>query len=121
MRFLIPNFCPPDTFVDNVTYTLKSMGHEVVNLGAMAQAKLTSPYRRVLRQTMDKITGNMITPQEKWLRKNFRSIKPDVVLTLTQALDEETLHDLKKENIKTVAWWGDTAANMKNKGLLQPG
>src|SRR5687768_6473418 len=107
MKFLIPNFSPADTFVDNVTHALRSMGHEVVNLGPVTNAQMASPYRRLVREAVNKFTGNFLAPQEKWLRKHYSEIKPDVVLTLTQVLDAETLNMLKKAGIKTAVWWGD--------------
>jgi spore maturation protein CgeB len=121
VKFLIPNFCPADSFVDNVSHTLRKMGHEVVNMGVVDNSYLVSPYRRLYRSIQGRITGEQFTKQEKWLRKNFLDIKPDVVLALTQALDAETLGMLREQRITTVSWWGDTAANMKNKGLLQDG
>jgi len=43
--------------------------------------------------------------------------KPDLVICLTQALSEEVLFEVRKNGIRVVAWWGDTAANMTGKGL----
>lgn len=121
MKFIIPNYCPPDSFVDNVSHTLRKMGHEVVNLGSMTNSRLTSPYKRIMKEILARVNGDTLSTQEKWLRKNFKAIKPDVVLTLTQPLSEETMAMLRADNIKVVTWWGDTAANMKGKGLLQDG
>jgi spore maturation protein CgeB len=121
MRFLIPNFCPPDTFVDNVSYTLRAMGHEVINMGLKSNPALDSPYRRLKGKVIQKITGNNLSFQEKWLKKNLRTIRPDVVLCLTQSLSPETLAQIQSERMLAVSWWGDTAANMKGRGLLVDG
>ena len=120
MKFVIPNYCAPDSFVDNVSFTLREMGHEVVTLTVVNNSVLASPYKRVLT-ALSKLTGSEITPQEKWLLANFKTLKPDVVFTLTQSLNSETLRKLKKHNIRTMVWWGDTAANMKGKGILDEG
>lgn len=45
------------------------------------------------------------------------SKKPQLVLSLTQSLSEEALHTVRKHGVKTISWWGDTAANMSGKGL----
>ncbi|MBW7893018.1 MAG: glycosyltransferase, partial [Chitinophagaceae bacterium] len=82
---------------------------------------LSSPYRRVVRTAISKLTGSQTTPQEKWLLTNLKVLKPDVVLTLTQALTSETLYELKKYRISTVVWWGDPAANMKGRAILNDG
>lgn len=121
MNFVIPNYCVPDSFVDNVSFTLKVMGHSVVTLPAVDNKTLTSPYRRVIRTAISKLTGSQTTPQEKWLLTNLKALKPDVVLTLTQPLARETLFELKKHRISTVVWWGDTSANMKGRGILDDG
>ncbi|MCO5242059.1 MAG: glycosyltransferase [Chitinophagaceae bacterium] len=121
MKFVIPNYCAPDSFVDNVSFTLRAMGHEVVTLPTIDNKILTSPYSRVLRIAFNKLTGNEMPRQEKWLLSNFKMLKPDVVLTLTQPLSGETLTELKKYHIRTVVWWGDTAANMRGKGILDEG
>ncbi|HTN05244.1 CgeB family protein [Agriterribacter sp.] len=121
MKFLIPNYCVPDSFVDNVSFTLRATGHEVITLPPVDNKTLTSPYLRVLRKTLNTLTGTEITPQEKWLLANFKALKPDVVLTLTQPLAGDTLTILKDYHIKTIVWWGDTAANMKGKGILDEG
>lgn len=121
MKFLIPNYCVPDSFVDNVSFTLRVMGHEVVTLPQIAHRTFASPYRRMINELIKKINYSEITPQEKWLIKNYKLIKPDVVLTLTQSLSGETLSTLRKQHINTIVWWGDTAANMKGKGILDEG
>lgn len=121
MKFVIPNYSVPDSFVDNVSFTLRAMGHEVVTLPAVDNKVLTSPYRRVVRSVFNKLTGTEISPQEKWLLSSLKTIKPDAVFTLTQSLSGETLAQLKMEKIKTLVWWGDTAANMKGRGILDEG
>lgn len=121
MRFIIPNYCAPDSFVDNVSFTLRVMGHEVVTLPAVDNKILASPYRRMIRTAISKMTGSEFSTQEKWLLNKIKYYKPDVVLTLTQTLSGETLNMLKKLHIKTIVWWGDPAANMKGKGILDDG
>lgn len=121
MKFVIPNYCTPDSFVDNVSFTLKAMGHDVVTLPPVDNKKLASPYRRMMKTVLSKLTGSAFTTQEKWLLSNLTTYKPDVVLTLTQSLSGETLNNLKKHHIKTVVWWGDPAANMRGRGIFDDG
>jgi spore maturation protein CgeB len=59
-----------------------------------------------------------LTPQEKWLKKNHVKLKPDLILALTQELNEELLGELKSAGAVTACWWGDTPANMRKQGLL---
>jgi|GEM_PF-1526935 len=121
MKFLIPNYCPADSFVDNVSFTLRQMGHEVLTMPNLSNSRFSSPYRKLWMQVREKVDRNYQTDQEKWLSKTYQTFRPDVVLTLTQSLSEQLLFQLKKDNIKTVVWWGDTAGNMKQEGLLVDG
>jgi spore maturation protein CgeB len=116
MKILIPNFFTPDSFEENVTVTLREMGHQVLNMGSMSIEKKSSPIFRLWKEVQSKILRN-ISLQEKWLLHQITEYKPDVVMCLTQALTEEVLHEVRKKGCRVVAWWGDTAANMHGKGL----
>jgi spore maturation protein CgeB len=121
MKIIIPNYRPPDSFVDNVAFTLKLMGHEVLTMSLLSNKRINSRYRRFWTLARQKLSSNYIPPREVWLLKQVQSQKPDVVLTLTQALSEQTLAELKKKGILTAVWWGDTPANMRGQGLLCEG
>lgn len=118
MKVVIPNFPAPDTFVDNVAFTLRQMGHEVVTpgraLGGTRNAALNLAYE--LRQRAFPGTW---TPAERWAVSTVRTYRPDLVLCLTQSLRQEVLEALRGAGAKRlVAWWGDTPANMRGLGLL---
>lgn len=121
MKILIPNYSPPDSFVDNVSYTLKKMGHQVINMGMLSNQLMNSPYWKLFKDVAGKILGKTSTKQELWLLRMIKIHNPQVVLTLTQALSPEVLALLKKNKIITICWWGDTPANMKGNGLLVDG
>ena len=116
MRIVIPNYCPADSFVDNVTETLRAMGHEVINMGPIANSTFNAPLYRLWKQVKQKIL-QAPTDQERWMVETCASKKPQLVLSLTQSLSEEALHTVRKNGSKTISWWGDTAANMTGKGL----
>lgn len=117
MRIIIPNTCYPDNFEDNVSFTLRKMGHEVLTMHKPLRI-LGDKGRHFIQLAEDKLFPNRFTLQEKWLLNVFKSFKPQLVLCLTQTLKEEVLLELKNHNIITVCWWGDTAANMTKQGLL---
>lgn len=121
LKIIIPNYCPSDSFVENVSHTLQKMGHEVLNMGTISNKTINSPYRRIVKDLLSKALKRTTTEQEVWLLKTIEGYKPQVVLTLTQSLSAETLALLKKKSITTVSWWGDTPANMKGNGLLVEG
>src|SRR6476659_1234968 len=117
MRFIIPNYSLEDNFTNNVAHTLMKMGHEVLTVPKPTQL-IDHRIMHMLQIVYDKILPMRLMPQEKWLQKIHRDYKPDVVLALTQELDENLLHELKQVGAITVSWWGDTPANMRKQGLL---
>ncbi|NET36070.1 MAG: glycosyltransferase [Cyanothece sp. SIO1E1] len=121
IRIMIPNFSPADSFVDNVAFTLKKMGHVVLTMPPISNRQFNSPYRRIWNQFREKTSRNYLPPQEKWLLKEIDKFKPSLIFTLTQSLSQETLTRIKEKNIQTAVWWGDPPANMQKQGLLCEG
>lgn len=117
MKIIIPNICYDDNFEDNVSYTLRKMGHEVLTMPRPVRI-LNDKARHLIQLTEEKLFPNRFTVQEKWLLQEYSSFKPQLVLCLTQSLNEEVLLELKKQSITTICWWGDSAANMTRQGLL---
>lgn len=117
MRIIIPNYSLDDNFTNNVAYTLVKMGHEVLTVPKPTQL-LGHRVMHLMQIVYDKLLPLRLMPQEKWLRSVHRKFRPDLVLALTQELDEELLFELKQAGATTVAWWGDTPANMRKQGLL---
>jgi spore maturation protein CgeB len=120
MKFIIPNYSVPDNFSENVAFTLRLMGHEVLTAPKPVQL-LNDKLMHLMQLGFEKFLPESLTPQEKWLLKVYKEYRPDVVLTLTQSLNEEVLDALKKSGIITACWWGDTPANMRKQGLLCDG
>ncbi len=119
MKVVIPNFPVSDSFVDNVAYTLRKMGHEVLTSPIPVQ---TSRLGRIIREARSKLFPEHWTPAEQWVVKHAREHRPDLVLCLTQALRQEVLEELKRAGVRRLAaWWGDTPANMRGLGLLADG
>jgi spore maturation protein CgeB len=116
LRIIIPNYCTPDSFEENVSETLKVMGHEVLTMGSMSIHKKSSPFYRFYKDVKKKLLKTQ-TDQEKWLLLQITIFKPELIISLTQGLAEEVLHIARRQGIKAVSWWGDTAANMSGKGL----
>jgi len=117
MKFIIPNYSLPDNFAENVAFTLRLMGHEVLTAPKPVQL-INDKLMHLMQLSFEKFFPESLTPQEKWLLKVYKEYKPDVVLTLTQSINEEVLLALKKQGIITACWWGDTPANMRKQGLL---
>jgi spore maturation protein CgeB len=120
MRFIIPSYSLPDNFTENVAVTLESMGHQVITAPVPTKI-IDQRYMHIMQLAYEKIVVNHIPPQEKWLLKTYKLFKPDIMIALTHSLSEQTLQTLQKEEVRTIAWWGDTPANMRNQGLLSYG
>ena len=117
MKIIIPNYALEDTFVENVVVTLKAMGHTVITPPIRSKI-IGHKYVHILEEVYEKIYPNNYTPQEKWLITTLKQNKADLLIALTQSIKEEILFEAKKRKIITVAWWGDTPANMRKEGLL---
>lgn len=116
MKILVPNYTLADSFTENVSFTLKQMGHEVIDMGSISVNKAYSKVGRVIKELKNK-AFSQISVQEKFILKTIAATKVDVLLSLTQSLDEEVLQTCKQKRIITISWWGDTAANMQKMGL----
>lgn len=93
------------------------MGHDVIDMGAISIGKAYSKVGRVVNELKNKAFPQL-SNQEKFILKTISSTKIDVLLSLTQNLDEEVMEACKKKGIVTISWWGDPAANMKKMGIL---
>lgn len=116
MRIVIPNYYTSDSFEENVSVTLKAMGHEVLNMGPISIHTKSSPFYRVSKEIRKRVF-KYGSQQEEWLRHQTKIFKPDLIISLTQILSEEVLYEARNNGVKTVSWWGDTAGNMTGIGL----
>jgi spore maturation protein CgeB len=120
MRVIIPSYSLPDNFTENVAFTLRSMGHEVLTAPVPSRI-IDQRVMHVLQLGYEKFVPTWLPPQEKWLIKVYKQFKPELMIALTHSVSEETLLMLNKEGVKNIAWWGDTPANMRKQGLLCKG
>jgi spore maturation protein CgeB len=119
VRIAIPDFAAPDSFADNVSHTLRAMGHEVWTLPPIPNRLAAAPAVRIVREAASRVIPNRPRFEERWLLIAARRFRPHVVLALTQSLSDDTLVTLKRLGVGArVAWWGDTPANMRGMGLL---
>lgn len=117
MKIIIPNYILEDSFVDNVRVTLEKMGHTVIS-PSIKSSLISFKYVHLIEEIYSMAYPKKLTNQEKWLKSIIKNVNADILLTMTQSISEEILLEAKKKNIITIAWWGDTAANMRKQGLL---
>ena len=84
MKVLIPNFAVPDSFVDNVSYTLRDMGHEAITAPGLTSSSSKRAVNWV-RDTLQRVFPERWHPAEQWAVATARKIRPDLVLCLTQS------------------------------------
>jgi len=120
MRIIIPSYSLPDNFTENVAFTLRNMGHDVLTAPVPSRI-IDQRVMHMLQLGYKKFAPTWLPPQEKWLLKTFREFKPAIMIALTHSLSEETLLMLNKQGVRNIAWWGDTPANMRKQGLLCKG
>ncbi len=121
LRIFIPAPCFEDSFVDNVQVALQQMGHEVRTLGTISHEVYWRLPRYALRVAVARLCGDRPSPLERKAVKIARAFKPDLVLGLTAHLHPETLEGLGKLcPRRRVLWWGDSSANSRRWGLLDP-
>ena len=118
MKIVIPNYRAPDSFVDNVAFTLEQMGHEVHTMPVISNHKYQSKWRRGLRLLKAQLPIGQFSPQENWLTKFLSAVSVDLVLCLTQVLHEDILQQIKEHQTLCVAWWGDAPSNLSKMGLF---
>jgi spore maturation protein CgeB len=120
MRIIIPSYSLHDNFTENVAVTLRNMGHIVLTTPVPARF-IDHKFMHLMQLGFEKLLPNHFTPQEKWLKKMISVFRPDIMIALTHSVNEELLLDLRKSGVVTIAWWGDTPANMRKEGLLCEG
>ena len=121
MRILIPSPCYEDSFADNVRDTLVDMGHEVRTLGEIQFHKYWSRHRLLARLLVGRLSGTKPTPEDYKVLRIAREFKPDLILSTTTTLHPLILDELGVVSSRRRAlWWGDSAANNRRWGLLDP-
>ena len=78
MKIIIPNIAYADNFEDNVAFTLRKMGHEVLTMPPPMRI-LNDKSRHLLSILTDKLIPNRLSLQEKWLIDSTKNFKPDMV------------------------------------------
>jgi len=122
MKIAIPNWSAVDSLTDNVAFTFRKHGHQVIQPERHDAPFGTGPIPTVARRLAEAVGVHPMTWQERWILGAVREHKFDLVLALTQALSADTLEACKKAGVGAcVAWWCDSPANMRRMGLLERG
>jgi len=119
MRILIPTFAYPDSFADNVAYTLRKMEHEVFTLPGTPRSRLGARLIERGDDLLSKLSYDYVSSVDRLALAMCRAVRPQVVLALTQQIAASALRAFKDLGVRhRVCWWGDAAGNMRQMGLL---
>lgn len=122
MRVLIPAMSFEDSFVENISVTLRAMGHAVATMGEVSHAAYSSLPRHAARVAMARLAGDRPTLEERRILKLAKAFRPDLLLAVTMGLHPEILEALGKIcSGRRALWWGDPPANSRRWGMLDPG
>lgn len=121
MRILIAGISYEDSFADNVSSSLRLMGHDTLTLGEVAHARYYSPLRHYSRAIIERLRKRSISPDGRRLLRLARSFRPQIVLSLTREYPPELLAELKRVcGSVLILWWGDPPANARRWAFMDP-
>src|SRR5215471_4015888 len=122
MRVLVPGPAYEDSFADNVQHALKQMGHEVVAPRSRSHSSYWALPRYAFRFAREALAGARPSRAEWQLLRLARERRPDMLLCLSFDIHPEVLDELGKVCPgRRVLWWGDSPANSRRWGLVNPG
>jgi hypothetical protein len=121
MKILVPFPPVADSFTENVVVTLRAMGHEVATLGPAPRGNVESLMQYSTRVLAERLSGDRPTAEERRILKLAKTFRPDLFLAVTRGLHPEILGAIGKFCPgRRVLWWGDSPANSKRWGLVEP-
>jgi spore maturation protein CgeB len=122
MKILLASPSYEDSFAENVGATLMEMGHEVYSPLQEVHADYYSLTRRAFRALAERLVGDRPSGEETRVLEAAKSLKPDLVLSLTRGLHPEVLEAIGRAcGARRVLWWGDPPANNVRFGMLASG
>lgn len=108
----------PDSFGENITVTLESMGYTIRCLPVNPFTDTARPWLRIL-------SGHLVRALPKFenylavkLLKKAMDFQPDLVLATTGGVPPPVIRALKNLGAITVAWFTDPVANLDRQYLL---
>jgi spore maturation protein CgeB len=122
MKIFIPLRHHEDSFAHNVLVTLQALGHDARSMGKMAIGDYWSLPGAAVRFLRERLRGESPSREERAVVAAAREFRPDAVLSTTASLHPAVLEELGKIcGKRRILWWGDTAANSRRWGIMDPG
>lgn len=110
----------PDSFADNVTDTLRRMGHDVLAVGpARPRTKLVRVGNLV------SLLGDRLPRQDAFLQRHLiaeaRQFVPDLVITTDRTVQASVVKELRAGGARVVLWFPDAVSNLGRHDLFLAG
>lgn len=110
----------PDDFADNVTDTLRRMGHEVLPLGA-ARPPLPSKRLTSAAGMLSDRVRQIDALRQKEMRYLIEEWRPEVVISTDRRLHPITIKSIHAVGAKVGLWFPDSTATMSNHAFFLAG
>lgn len=116
MKVLIAGFSTPDSFADNVAFSLAAMGHEPIVAPASLQPGRAARFLERGLHAADLPTPSRL---ESWVLRAAKAHHPQALIAPTSPISGGTLQELRRLGVRhRVAWWGDAPGNLRGMNLL---
>jgi spore maturation protein CgeB len=107
----------PDTFGDNIEFTLAGMGHAVTNLGT-ARSTARNPVLNRATELALQARPDLEGRVHKKMVKAAVDRECDAVITTDGGLAPEAVSELRRHNIPISLWFPDCVANLGRQRML---
>lgn len=109
----------PDSFANNVTTTLETMGHEVLKLDGRLQRHNSGRYEAAARRLLPKILPLIETKMHAGLLAKIKHFRPALVVVTYDLFTPELVDRVKRTaQAPTICWYIDAPANLRGGNLF---
>lgn len=120
MRILVPGPLYDDSFSDNISATLRAMGHEVRTFRPRPVSHFSS-LSYLAKSALERLRGERPSWDDLRLLEESKRFRPDMLLSPTWDVHPEVLDQVGKIcEGRRVLWWGDAPSNSGRWGLVNP-
>lgn len=110
MRIMVIGPTDADSFADNVSSTLRRMGHDALAVGGARRPIANRRIQNAVAVVSDKVAGVDLRQQHR-LVKACADYRPDLVITVDGRLRPPIVQGLR-EHAKVVLWFPDHVSNL---------
>jgi spore maturation protein CgeB len=117
MRIGVVGPMSPDSFAENITETLRGMGHAVASLGPAYP-----PHRTALTSRADALARQALTSVDEWAQRKIvraaLNAECEVIISVDARIMPRTVTCLKSSGARVALWFPDSPANLGRQLML---